>query len=416
MKQIRNRLMKNNLNVKLFSLLLAILLWSYVIGEENPLDTREFQNIPITFKNTEYLKNNNLMVVTPIEPTVDVYLTAGRNVFRSVRASDIKAEVDLSGYGETKVQATIQFRVPTDTRISNQTERSLELVIESVVEKEFPIKVDLSGTPPDNILVTTKSVVPETVTVSGARSVMDEVDEIRTVIMTDDIKDNMTKNTTIRAYNSQGNEMTNVVFPQDFVNVTLGVQMIKTVPIQFIKENELPANSRVITEKLSENNIQIMAKPELLAKITQIETLPFDLSKVTQDGVYPIEFSLPEGVELLNKNRLVEVEYLLDKENRKEIKIPVNDIDLRNKMDTVNAQIHSQQEGITVLVVGLESKISTITEEQIKAWINLENVGAGEHELAVEIDKIDGVTFETITPPKLNVKVISADEVFNETE
>ena len=42
------------------SLIIAVGLWAYVIGETNPTDTRTFRDIPITFVNGEVLANSNL--------------------------------------------------------------------------------------------------------------------------------------------------------------------------------------------------------------------------------------------------------------------------------------------------------------------------------------------------------------------
>ncbi|HHV39164.1 MAG TPA: hypothetical protein GXX70_06720, partial [Tepidimicrobium sp.] len=70
---------KNNLTMKIFALIMAIVLWSYVMSEENPSITEEFKNIEVTLTNVATLERQNLVVLEPSEPTVNVKVSGKRN-------------------------------------------------------------------------------------------------------------------------------------------------------------------------------------------------------------------------------------------------------------------------------------------------------------------------------------------------
>ena len=58
----------------IISLLIAISLWAFVIGEVNPEASRSYRDIPIRFVNQETLEQSDLAVYTVSQRTVNVTL------------------------------------------------------------------------------------------------------------------------------------------------------------------------------------------------------------------------------------------------------------------------------------------------------------------------------------------------------
>lgn len=65
----------NNLSLKLATLVVAILLWSYVMSEVNPIIRKEFKNITVNYLNVQSLERQGLVIMSPESAKVNVEIT-----------------------------------------------------------------------------------------------------------------------------------------------------------------------------------------------------------------------------------------------------------------------------------------------------------------------------------------------------
>ena len=91
---------ENNITVKIFALVIAIILWSYVMSEVNPKITKEFRNIDVNFTNLDALDEASIVLVEPEELKINVKVTGRRSDVIKLTEDDIIAKTDLSGYTE----------------------------------------------------------------------------------------------------------------------------------------------------------------------------------------------------------------------------------------------------------------------------------------------------------------------------
>ena len=109
---------KNNLKTKVLSVIVAIILWSFVISTVNPPTSKKFQDVPVTLVNMESLTDRGLVIVSPKYTTIQLELTGKRNIMYGVKQSDIRASIDVKGYGEGTHTLPINLLTPQETRIS----------------------------------------------------------------------------------------------------------------------------------------------------------------------------------------------------------------------------------------------------------------------------------------------------------
>ncbi len=88
----------NKINM-VIAIVVAVMLWMYVVGQVNPTTTKTFADVPITFVGEEALNNNGL-AVADIEVTgVSVTLEGKRAVLMQVEPKEIGVTVDISDLG-----------------------------------------------------------------------------------------------------------------------------------------------------------------------------------------------------------------------------------------------------------------------------------------------------------------------------
>ena len=95
-------MIRNKNVLRLLSVVLALFLWFYVVAVENPYSERKITKIPIQFVNHEELESRGLAIDYSDVQTMDVVISGSRSDVMKVRADEITATVDLTGYEKGK--------------------------------------------------------------------------------------------------------------------------------------------------------------------------------------------------------------------------------------------------------------------------------------------------------------------------
>ena len=81
----------NDLILKVFSLVLAILLWLFVINTEDPVITKSFSNIPVDMLNEQVLDELNRTYKITEGSTVSFTVKGKKTVLDKLKKSDFRA-------------------------------------------------------------------------------------------------------------------------------------------------------------------------------------------------------------------------------------------------------------------------------------------------------------------------------------
>ena len=87
---------KNNWTAKIFALIIAIFLWSYVMSGVNPVITKTIKNVNITLTNISALDKQGLVVMDPKTATINVSIEGKKSDMDRFTSANISAEADLS--------------------------------------------------------------------------------------------------------------------------------------------------------------------------------------------------------------------------------------------------------------------------------------------------------------------------------
>jgi len=157
---------------KILSLLLAMLLWVYVTGQEKsemgftvPL---ELTNIPA-----------NMEIVNEMPPFITLRVRGSSRVLNNVRPGRIKVVLDLSHLKEGKNIFTItreQVILPKELVVTRISPLSLRVIAEEVVEKEVLVVLSARGIRSSWDVI----LEPSEVTIQGIKSKVKRVKVVRT--------------------------------------------------------------------------------------------------------------------------------------------------------------------------------------------------------------------------------------------
>jgi len=170
------KLLTENWTLKLISLVFALLLWMFIMGERRlevgyrvPL---ELQAIP-----------QGLMIANEVPSLVDVRISGPRTLLTKISANDFSILVDLSDLRPgltTFKRLEERLNLPSGLRVTRLSPSFIDLKLERIKSKEVPIKVVLAGEPLQGYQLVSIKAVPSQITIEGAESEMKSVSQVTT--------------------------------------------------------------------------------------------------------------------------------------------------------------------------------------------------------------------------------------------
>lgn len=286
------------------SLVIAVLLWAYVIGTQNTSITQELSNIPITLTHTVELNERGLAVSNINLESIDVDVTGSRSLVNGVNASDVTATVDLATATKGENELNIVVRVPSSIsglRVSPKTASKAIVEIEDLVQKQVDVSITYTGTFDEGQAGDTVSIATPKVTVSGAESIVNTVASVRGTVDASRLSEDSTEITCqLQAVNAEGNQVSGVVLSQESVSVKSVLSQTKSVPVRV----EIVDNSSdgMVRKTTIPENVSVVGRADRLASISYLEAQPVDITNIAEATNIPLTFELPEGISLSDRN------------------------------------------------------------------------------------------------------------------
>ena len=166
-----------NRAIKFFSLLLALTLWFFVMGEKKA--EFSFADVPV-----EFINKPPDMVVTMQSPrSVNVRVSGSRSLLATMSSGSLKAVMDLEGAKPGKMvfnDLSEAVKLPNGTKITSISPAEVELTLEALTAKRVPVTVDLQGEPASGFVVQGVSVEPPFVEVKVGESEAAQLQQLLT--------------------------------------------------------------------------------------------------------------------------------------------------------------------------------------------------------------------------------------------
>ena len=398
---------KNNLTIKAFALIIAILLWTTVMKVENPEQPTTIRNIPVTI-NTTTLDRAGLVLMEPKEITVNVESTGRRNDMVDFSSKNIVAQVDLSGRGEG------QFKLPITVSLINQKPgivvtniepKEVLFTLEKTIPREIPINIQTEGAVPEDYLLDSITSKSQFVTIRGPRSWVNEVNKVVATVNVDGISSNANRAVPVKILDDEGNEVLGVDKVPGMIDVSISVLKTNSIPIELITENELPENFTITNISISPSNIEIKGKKEIV-DINKINTKTIDINSLLEQSSMEVELDLPQGIELLNPREKVVITYTIEETITKAYSIPFKNITIKNLASEFSINTLDLDKIIEVSLKGIKSELDLISESDLSLELDLLGLEEGSHLVDLKANDIPGVTIEETKPESIEVRLI----------
>lgn len=394
-----NNLFNKKVTGKILSVVLATMLWLYVITEQNPVIYKEL-SVPVEFVNVETLSKNDLILLNDESFSISFRLRGNKNILDRVNKNTITATADLkkiNGKGLIEIPVEVSG-IPIGIDILWTSSNTVKLNVDNIISQTMPIEVKTTGNPLQGMAAMEPIANPREVLVKGAESI---VKIIKSAIVEIDIgssEGEVKQTLPVMLIDSKGDVVNDVIVSPKQVDVIIPVENTKRVIVEADYDIKADQGYVVTNIDISPKEIYIAGNKEYLDGITKVMTEKVELKGAKSFIEKEVALLLPEGVELANKYE--KVIFSANIEKIIEIPIETDKIDIRNVSE--NIEVDVQAINITAIVKGPESLVNT-WDVKNAFYIDLKDIDEGVYNIQVLYDKPEQIELTELYPSQITI-------------
>ena len=370
------------------SLLLSLAVFFIIDSESNTIidqyaEVLYNQKVTATYNEEAY-------VVEGLPDSVDITLVGQkRHIFLAKQYPSSGVTVDLTGLkpGQHKVTLkytqqlkSIDYRLDPSTvtvTIYDKVSQTKSLTYDVLHQDDLDSKLNI-----DNVDLDRSEVI-----VKGALYKLDKVATVRALVDVDDFPRQEAGELTLKdvplvAYDTNGKVVDVEIVPK---NVTAKVTISspsKEIPIEIVPKGELAFGKAIKSLSSNIDSVTVYGSREALDKLDSLEA-EIDVTGLDENKEYTVTLKRPNGITEISENTIT-VNVTIDDSTTKEF----NNISIatENLDSSYSVQALSEADSkVTVVVTGSKSIIDSIDTSIINAYVDLDGLGVGEHEVEVKV-------------------------------
>ena len=165
-------LLQHNLLVKICALIIAIVLWLYVMNDQNPAIEGSY-SVPVSMADAP----DGYRMHTSAE-TVTIRVRGPRSAFVAADRGDFHAKLNFADYAEGDKSYAVETSIPYGFELISTSPDKITVSLDRVVQKSFKVDVMTSGTPASGVAVDKISQSIAAATIEGPHSEVNRVTRI----------------------------------------------------------------------------------------------------------------------------------------------------------------------------------------------------------------------------------------------
>lgn len=374
-----------------------------VVFSENSAEVLKSQAVTAIYNEEAY-------VIEGLPETVDVTLIGSQtDLFIANQLPTYNITVDLTGLtpGTHNVKIkyndalkSIDYKVnPSEVpvtiypKISETRSLTVDVVNKNKLSNTFAI---------DDVIIDSDQVI-----VKGAEHQLKQVATVKALVNIDDlvtqkIGTNKVEQVKLIAYDEAGKPVDVEIVPGTISADVVISSPSKEVKVRLVPKGNLAFGYAISNYTLSTDKVTVYGPTSVLENINYIP-LEVDVNDLKSNKDYKLELTKPVGVTALSTNT-VKVSLSVGQQ----ASATVNDvkITLRNLASGYSAQaVSSTDASVNVNVKGYNSIIKNITADSITAYVDLDGLTAGTHEVEVKVEGSEPFVEYLSMTKKITIKI-----------
>lgn len=371
----------NDKFVMLFSIFASVVLWVVMASTNTEEFPHAISEVPVVINLSEAAQADGLKVFSPLNTTATVTIKGNSLIVNQIQASDMQVVAQLASTitapGTYPVNLSVQKKGTLSSfDVVSVSPSQAIITVDRYKEKTFPIendityKADYKSDPA--YFVSAPTLSGDTVTVSGPEK---EISQVNKVAIQYEIGETLTETknftTDLVMFDANGNKITSdkLKMSESKVDVTIPVLSRQILPLEvsFINKPDglLLTPSQVTIDPQS---IEVAGPKEALSGMTAISLTPLDFANISpMKNTFDINVPLPANCKNLSNIPVAKVTLNLGALSTRIM--VVSNFKVNNLASDKTSTIYTKN--LPVTVVGPESEISMLTENNLVAQIDM---------------------------------------------
>jgi YbbR domain-containing protein len=287
----------HNWQLKLLSLLSAVVLWFFVIGIENTVYL-----FPENFQVKAHNLGKSVSLATAL-PEVKIYVNTNGKDIKTTNKNDFEAFVDLSGLGEGSYELPVMASSQNaQVSVLKTDPDKVNVLLSPVVEKQVKIIMSATGSPASGYTVKEFTADTDTVKITAARNILDKINELNLEVpLAGSETADVTRDVIVPLPAGLNLSPENVRLEPPQVTVTavivpaMAEKSLKINPV-LTGGGDLEAIRKQLI--ISPASVTVSGEENFLKTQTQIDTEAINADSLLNRTVpFPVELDLPAGLE-----------------------------------------------------------------------------------------------------------------------
>jgi len=286
------------------SILIAVLLWFYVVNVENPVGETNIPAVPVIIQGADILEEKGLMVTKLSRDTVNLKAVGKRKTFLKLYNSNMALTLDVSGIdevGEHKIIGKVApefLRADTSVTITERDNFFISVTVKKKESREIPVMGEFHGSLASGYDADDIKVTPGTIQVSGPADVMEHLSHAVVVLTGENINQTIRQVASFVILDQSGNvvEQESLICQTKTIEAELPVVKLHEIPltIQLNGGGGAAASDAQVT--ITPAVVQMSGPEELLAGIKEISLGEIDLAEIFTNKSKTYQIAIPEGL------------------------------------------------------------------------------------------------------------------------
>jgi|GEM_PF-1060921 len=340
-------------NQKVFQVILAIVvalvLWLYVINVENPTGTAHIRDLPVQIQGEEILEENGLMVTGLSRDTVSVRLSGKKKTLMKITRKNVTFTVDVSSVtGEGDWTLTGRLNYPANVNSENVTvshydDLRLSVTVAPWTTKTVPVRGEFMGTEADGYQTGTVTVAPDTLTLTGPVETLENISYALAQVEEEDLSASLSVQSSFILMTESGipADVANVTSDVTAVEVTVPVRKVAQVPLTVELVSGGGATAEDVKYTITPENVTLVAEEEGEELPEEISLGQIELSQVFDGASFYLPIEIPADAEGWNAPEYASVRLTMSGLTSLQVPVETAKITLENVPDGYVPQLVS---------------------------------------------------------------------------
>jgi len=393
--------------LKIISIIAAIIMWLYVMNEQNPQVTYVIRDVPVKLQNLD--ESKFALKDDSAEYKVNVKVKGRRSLVADLKPNDIDAYVNLRGRIEGDNLIRVDVTTPTNVELVDVSPREIMVTLDAIIEEQLPVSVDVTGIPAAGFAIDKAVSKPQAVVVNGPRSLVNAVKKVSASIDVSDKTTTIVSTLPVRVLDAQNKEQKGITFRPDVVEVTVSIVPVSNVQILPNIYGNPPEGYIIRDVRIDPPTVVVTGSQDLLKSLQSISTEPINVEGATSTVSNEVRLIIPKGISIFDEEiQSARVTVEIERLATANLSFSSEKIQILNLPLNMEAEVEPKE--ILLTVSGPESIIDKVNNNMISLNVDAANLTEGKHSVSIRVDIARPYRIIKVEPAEITVSLRKLSE------